>query len=214
MAMSNFSKLLAIDVNKHIKQKQRQSYLSWTYAWSEFKKACEDANYEVLDNDDGLPFFNSKEFGIIVKTKVTTGGETFSMWLPVMDGANRALKSEPYTYLVKEYVNKQATGKMIEKQVAAATMMDINKAIMRCLVKNIAMFGLGLYVFSGEDMPEAELLDSSQITEISNLCNELKVDLSSVNQSWGINKLSELQAINFDATIKWIEDKADESRAY
>ncbi len=211
MVMSNFSKLLAIDVNKHIKQKQRQSYLSWTYAWSEFKKACEDANYEVLENADGLPFFESKH-GIIVKTKVTTGGETLSMWLPVMDGANRALKSEPYTYLVKEYVNKQATGKMIEKQVAAATMMDINKAIMRCLVKNIAMFGLGLYVFSGEDMPEAELLDSSQITEISNLCNELKVDLSSVNQSWGINKLSELQAINFDATIKWIKDKANEPR--
>ena len=101
--MSNFSKLLAVDVSKYIKKKQRQSYLSWTYAWSEFKKENEDANYEVLDNDDGLPFFSSKEFGIIVKTKVTTGGETLSMWLPVMDGANNAMKAESYTYKVKEY---------------------------------------------------------------------------------------------------------------
>ena len=35
-------------------------------------------------------------------------------------------------------------------------MFDINKTIMRCLVKNLAMFGLGLYVYSGEDLPEEE----------------------------------------------------------
>ena len=33
-------------------------------------------------------------------------------------------------------------------------MFDVNKAIMRCLVKNLAMFGLGLYVYAGEDLPE------------------------------------------------------------
>jgi len=76
------------------------------------------------------------------------------MWLPVMDGANNAMKDKPYTYQVKEYVNKKPTGKMIDKTVNAATMFDINKAIMRCLVKNLAMFGLGLYIYAGEDMPE------------------------------------------------------------
>ena len=34
-------------------------------------------------------------------------------------------------------------------------MFDINKTIMRCLVKNIAMFGLGLYIYAGEDLPES-----------------------------------------------------------
>ncbi len=34
--------------------------------------------------------------------------------------------------------------------------MDVNKAIMRCLVKNLGMFGLGLYIYAGEDLPETE----------------------------------------------------------
>ena len=33
-------------------------------------------------------------------------------------------------------------------------MFDINKTLMRCLVKNLAMFGLGLYIYAGEDLPE------------------------------------------------------------
>ena len=33
-------------------------------------------------------------------------------------------------------------------------MFDINKTIMRCLTKNLAMFGLGLYIYAGEDLPE------------------------------------------------------------
>ena len=36
----------------------------------------------------------------------------------------------------------------------AVSMFDINKAVMRCLVKNLAMFGLGLYIYAGEDLPE------------------------------------------------------------
>jgi hypothetical protein len=43
-----------------------------------------------------------------------------------------------------------------DKTVEAATMFDINKAIMRCLVKNLAMFGLGIYIYAGEDLPEGE----------------------------------------------------------
>ena len=37
-------------------------------------------------------------------------------------------------------------------------MFDVNKAIMRCLVKNLAMFGLGLYVYAGEDLSNEENL--------------------------------------------------------
>ena len=76
------------------------------------------------------------------------------MWLPVMDGANKAMKDKPYTYEVKEYKNGRWTGEYVEKKVEVATMFDINTAIMRCLTKNIAMFGLGLYIYAGEDLPE------------------------------------------------------------
>ena len=40
-------------------------------------------------------------------------------------------------------------------------MFDINKTLMRCLVKNLAMFGLGLYIFQGDDLPEKSADDTT-----------------------------------------------------
>ena len=77
-------------------------------------------------------------------TKVTIEGITHEMWLPVMDEKNKAMKDKSYTYKTKYG----------EKEVAPATMFDINKTIMRCLTKNLAMFGLGIYIYAGEDLPE------------------------------------------------------------
>ena len=60
------------------------------------------------------------------------------------------MKTEAYTYQVFDrYKNAY-----VEKKVEAATMFDINKALMRCLVKNLSLFGLGLYIYAGEDLPE------------------------------------------------------------
>ena len=88
----------------------------------------------------------------MVYTEVTADNQTYEMWLPVMNGANKAMKEQAYTYLVYDTFKKQ----YVEKTVNAATMFDINKTIMRCLVKNLAMFGLGLYVYAGEDLPDNE----------------------------------------------------------
>ena len=77
-------------------------------------------------------------------TKVTIEGITHEMWLPVLDEKNKAMKNKLYTYKTKYG----------EKEVAPATMFDINKTIMRCLTKNLAMFGLGIYIYAGEDLPE------------------------------------------------------------
>jgi hypothetical protein len=79
-------------------------------------------------------------------TSVTIEGETLEMWLPVMDGKNKSMKKKSYSYSTKYG----------EKQVEGATTFDINKTIMRCLVKNLAMFGLGIYIYAGEDLPESE----------------------------------------------------------
>lgn len=83
----------------------------------------------------------------MVFTSVTIEDLTHTMWLPVMDSANKAMQSKPYNY---------DTRFKKDIPVEAATMFDINKTIMRCLVKNLAMFGLGLYIYSGEDLPEIE----------------------------------------------------------
>lgn len=160
---SMFDKLNAIDVNGHTEEKNGLTYLSWAWAWSELKKQYPTAQYTIERfGEDRKPYLYDEDLGYMVFTSMTIDGLTHEMWLPVMDGANKAMKNKPYKYKGYKYVkgkkvwNKQTNGWEIEdKIVEPATMFDINKTIMRCLVKNISMFGLGLYIYAGEDLPES-----------------------------------------------------------
>ena len=143
--MNHFETLNKINVNDKVEKKNGLTYLSWAFGWSEVKKIYPDAFY-IIKKFDGLPYVFDPKTGYMVFTEVTIEDHTHEMWLPVMDGANKAMKDEPYKY----------TTKYGEKTCDAADMFDINKTIMRCLVKNLAMFGLGLYIYAGEDLPEDE----------------------------------------------------------
>lgn len=144
-----FEILNAVNVNGHTEVKDtgktKLTYLSWAWAWAEVKKRFPTASYEII-KFNGLPYVHDEKTGYMVYTTVTIGGITHEMWLPVMDGNNRAMLDHPYEVQTK--YNKFT--------VQAATMFDINKTIMRCLTKNLAMFGLGLYIYAGEDIPETE----------------------------------------------------------
>lgn len=131
------------------------SYLSWAWAWAETIKACPTASYEIERfGEERLPYQKTPE-GYMVWTKVTIEGITKEMWLPVMDSHNLAMKSEPYS-------KKTRNG---EIQIAVATMTDINKTIMRCLVKNLAMFGLGLSLYTKGDGAQEDMVNDSEIIE-------------------------------------------------
>jgi len=138
--LTTFEKLSAINVNAKAEKKNNLTYLSWAWAWSEVKKACPDATYQMGETE------YDEALGFMCHTSVCIEGETLEMWLPVMDGANKSMKKVAYSY----------TTRYGEKQVAPATTFDINKTMMRCLVKNLAMFGLGIYIYAGEDLPETE----------------------------------------------------------
>ena len=140
----SFDIVSKINVNGFTEKKNGLTYLTWSHAWSEFVKVYPDATYEII-KFDGKPYYED-DSGAMCYTRVTANNLTHEMWLPVMDGANKAMKKESYSYKTK----------YAEKTVEAYTMFDINKTIMRCLVKNLAMFGLGLYIYSGEDLPEGE----------------------------------------------------------
>jgi len=144
MEQTNFEKAYSLNVKDKTESKNGLSYLSWAWAWAEFKKIYQGATYRVMKNDNGLPYIYDENLGYMVFTEVTAGSITHEMWLPVMDGANKSMKDKSYTYSTKYG----------EKTVEAATMFDINKTLMRCLTKNLAMFGLGLYIYAGEDLPE------------------------------------------------------------
>lgn len=120
--------LLEIDVKSYIKKKNNMNYLPWSNAWQEVLKKFPNANYEIVKDEKGLPLFGSEKLGYMVYTNVTIKEETKTMWLPVMNHTNKA--------------------------ILQPTMTDVNKALMRCLVKNLAMFGLGLELYAGEDLQE------------------------------------------------------------
>jgi hypothetical protein len=169
-----FEKLYTLNVNEYTEKKNGLTYLSWSYAWAEFKKVYPTATYEIKKFENNMPFIFDENTGYMVFTSITAGDLTYEMWLPVMDSANKAMKNVSYSYKVKEYKSGRPTGNMIDKEVEAATMFDINKTIMRCLVKNLAMFGLGLYVYSGEDLPEVieQKIDEKNINLIKELATK------------------------------------------
>ena len=158
---SVFDTLNAINVNGHTEKKKtgnaELTYLSWPFAWAEVKKAYPSAEYEVVKQTGGLPYAYDPNTGYMVYTRVTIEDVTHEMWLPVMDGANKAMKDHAYEYTT-------GYGQYTKTKVCeAATMFDINKTIMRCLVKNLAMFGLGLYIYAGEDLPEGEKVEEKPL---------------------------------------------------
>ena len=152
-----FNALSNLDLSDKCEKRESLTYLSWANAWSEFKSAYPSATYRILKNEDGLPYFSDPNLGIMVFTEVIVDDVTHQMWLPVMDSKNKAMKLEPYTYSVWNNFKKAFE----EKTVQGASMFDINKTLMRCLVKNLAMFGLGLYIFQGDDLPEKSADDTN-----------------------------------------------------
>jgi len=157
--MSAWDKLSAIDVNAHIEKKANLSYLSWAWAWGVLMKNCPDSTYEFQPNEihaDG---------SVTVHCTLTVEKVTRSMWLPVMDHKNAAIKSP--------------------------TSVDVNKAKMRCLTKCIAMFGLGHYIYAGEDLPEqpAEKTYADWINEYGPSIAAIKTalanqDLEKASEEW------------------------------
>jgi hypothetical protein len=116
-----------------------------------------------------------------------------------MDGKNKAMKREPYKY----------TTKYGEKTVDAFSMYDVNKTLMRCLVKNLAMFGLGLYIYSGEDLPapaveEIVYLTQDQVLDIEKLLAETNTDR---NKFIAFMKANSIETINYDKAIRSLNNK-------
>jgi hypothetical protein len=126
------SELLKINVNGHVEKKGNLSYLSWAWAWAEVLKIDPGAAWNAHEWADRPAMF-LPDGTAMVKVSVEVKGNAQTCVLPVMDNRNRAI------------VNPDA--------------FAINTAIMRCLAKAIAMHGLGLYIYAGEDLPESEKVE-------------------------------------------------------
>lgn len=119
-----FRRLLQIDVTKHVERKGGFDYLSWPFAVAQLRQADPTASWEIR-RFDGLPYL-ATDLGYFVEVAVTVQGVTLSQIHPVLDGRN--------------------------KPILAPTAFDINTSLQRALVKAIALHGLGLSIYAGEDL--------------------------------------------------------------
>lgn len=181
--MSVFETLNAVNVNEHTEKKNGLTYLSWAWAWAEVKKQYPEATYTIYENADGW-FYHTDGKTAWVKTGVTIDGLEHIEYLPVMDYRNKSIP------------------------VDAVTSFDVNKAIQRSLTKACARHGLGLYVYSGEDLPEAEKLtedDRETLTsKIMNAVGVYNLDAAKVFRKSKINGLDELPVERLNGMLNWL----------
>ena len=201
-----FARLNAINVNAHVEKKGGFSYLSWPFAVAQLRLADPTAYWEVR-RFNGLPYLAS-DAGVFVEVAVTVQGVTLSQIHPVLDGRNRPLM--------------------------APNAFDINTSLQRCLVKAIALHGLGLYVYAGEDLPQPaiEAANDSKTTpeprepeprsnvrqpgkcitglqqaQIHKLVVETGTELKRLLEHFGIAQLQDLPAAEFTRVIRSLEKR-------
>jgi len=191
--MSVFETLNAVNVNEHTEKKNGLTYLSWAWAWAEVKKHYPEAFYTIYENNEGW-FYHTDGKSAWVKTGVTIDGLEHIEYLPVMDFRNKSIPAE------------------------AVTSFDVNKAIQRSLTKACARHGLGLYVYSGEDLPESEQRkfteeDRAVFTDkISILVEEQNLDLTKIYKKVGVDSFNAIATERLPGMIDWLQQMDEKTR--
>lgn len=204
-----FVELSKINVNEHVERKGQFSYLSWPFAVSQLRQFDPVATWQVL-RFDGLPYLNT-EAGCFVEVSVCVKGVSLSQIHPVLDSKNRP--------------------------ILAPTAFDINTSIQRCLVKAIALHGLGLYLYSGEDLPlasdepktedkpvvpelkpvaapapatpirQGKVITIAQIAQIERLLMETGSDRAKLLAYCGVETLAEIAVADYPRVVRSLEKR-------
>lgn len=152
---SIFQTLYDADVTGKVKKKNGLSYISWAAAWAEVKKRYPDASYHVYtcqpdpyeetitEYKDGVPVMSRTVKRTPQPRPWFDDGK--SAWVEVGVTINGMEAKE--TYAIMDFKNNAVKAEQV-------TSTDANKAKMRALAKACAQWGLGLYIYEGEDMPE------------------------------------------------------------
>jgi Protein of unknown function (DUF1071) len=204
MEQNYFEKLSRLNVSQHLERKGQFAYLSWPYAVEQLRLADPAATWEVK-RFGALPYLKT-DVGYFVEVAVTVQGVTLSQIHPVLDAKNRPIE-KPSSF-------------------------DVNTSIQRCLVKAIALHGLGLYVYAGEDLPEVEkptrrenmekmenrpvqqprppavaatTLSGEQIAKVKALLAETGTTLDRLLAFFRVESLEKIPAAEYDRVIATLE---------
>jgi|TARA_R110000850_G_scaffold118498_1_gene235558 hypothetical protein len=179
MSDNVFNILDKVDVSAKSEKKGMFTYLSWAWAVRELLRVAPDATWEVHEwgmEGNRQPYMQT-EAGCFVKVSVTVNGVTREQVHPVLDNRNKPIKT-PDAF-------------------------QVNTSIQRCLAKAIALHGLGLYIFAGEDLPDNSL-DDSLVREIISLAEKTgdKDVLKTINSKLASGEVNKSNLASFRARLK------------
>ena len=188
-----FSKLFNMDVTPYVDSIKAGSanlkYLSWATAYQLLIHQDPKAVVEVVTDVDGFPLFTRGNLHF-VKTAITAFGMRKECWLPVMDYKHNAV------------TNPNAR--------------QINDSTMRCLAKNVALFGIGLKLYTGDDLEQykevgsvqCDLITKEQLDQINELSKKKKVEFIQINDYCKTNfkapldKITKVQGVGIVEMLK------------
>ena len=195
--IEKFNELNSRNVNEHVEQKNGLNYLSWAFVQQELTKMDENFKHRFIEfpytdserDDIFVPYLKTNE-GYMVCVEITLFGVTKREWLPVLNYKNQAIPK------------------------GSATTFDINKSMKRVFVKCAAQFGLGNYLYLGEDAPdESENLRQELMNEIQRFTDLLtvkgtEITPDEVKQKFQIGDISKLSQSDAIGHIKLIRANA------
>lgn len=135
----------------------------------------------LLQNDPTATwaYGEPKYFGetLMVFCSVSAFGKTMTAQLPVMNHNNKSIE-KPDSF-------------------------QVNVAMQRCLAKAIALHGIGLSIYAGEDLPPTppEMISADQITHITDLAKEAGVPINRILESFNVDRLEDLYAAEYKKVI-------------
>lgn len=137
--------LSKIDCSDKVEKKMNLSYLSWAWAWGVLQEHYPQSTYLFYQGEDDVPYVKFPDGTAEVRCRVSIDNLTREMTLSVMDNRNNAIQNP--------------------------NSRQVNDTKMRCLVKCLAMYGLGHYIYAGEDVPSSDK-EEKPITELKNVVEE------------------------------------------
>ena len=142
-------KAVNVEEKNMVEKKNNLSYISWAMAWSALCDIYPDATFEKHCNEQGFPYFKDEQGWCFTKVTVTVNGKSITEMLPVLNYANKAIQN-PNSF-------------------------EVNTSLQRCLAKAISLHGLGVHIYSGEDIADIPTeVEKSEVKKVEEKVKKLE----------------------------------------
>ena len=187
MKSNIFETLDKIDVSTHTEKKGQFNYLSWAWAVRELLRVAPEATWTVHEwglEGNKQPYMQT-EAGCFVKVSVSVNNIVREQVHPVLDNRNQPIK-KPNAF-------------------------QVNTSIQRCLAKAIALHGLGLYIFAGEDLPDTRLEEDSirTLTRLAEKTGDEDI-MQKIDESIASGKINKTNIAAYEARLHKLIDNPKE----